>query len=143
MPLDQDFNDAVQSLIEYAGQMDMAASSGATLTPWFLGPVDKWSGDVATLADVNAAFPRDEVGADYADAYTNEGSIGQAAAASIQSDYLAAMERSVRLRHLSPVRAAAHAAARMAGHGSSYGNLDRVRNFALGLASIQPTTGGG
>lgn len=71
--------------------------------------------------DFGKGFDRSEANADYEEAIHREGTMGEAAAARIQVDYAAVQERAFRSRHMTPIRAMVHAAARRAGHGNPAG----------------------
>lgn len=117
-----------EAVREYA-EASSLASQGMDVRQWYVPDLGTgWDGDPFNMAGVAQAFSRAEIAESYQgfffDAY---GTAGDCIAAKVQSDYLACQERAYRLRHLTPVRAAAHACARQRGHSNgSVGVFARV-----------------
>lgn len=112
------------------------------LSVWFLGDTSLWSGDPLDIASIAAAFSRAKVGTSYSDTLTSEdGTVGDAASCTLQSDYLAMVERAFRMRHSSPIRSEAHATARKLGHSAIGGCIDRVKEYAQSLINAGEAEG--
>lgn len=127
----------------YAGRASSAARGSGTRS-WFV-PGGSWSGDPLDLPGVAAAFSRTAIAGAYQSFFFDPaGTAGDCLAAKLQSDYLASQERAYRLRHLTPVRAAAHACARLAGHADAgNGVFARVSGYlqdilVAGSAGLPP-----
>ena len=121
------------------------AATNSLLREWFLGDTRIWSGDPLDIDAIANAFARATSGDSYAAAMTSStGAVGDAMAAKMQSDYLAAMERAFRMRHASPIRCVMHAASRRLGHGNAAdGPIARVQTLAqdmLVAAAASPMT---
>lgn len=114
---------------QYAEQAALAAR-GQSTRGWFV-PDGEWSGDPFDLPGIAYAFDRVAIAEAYQDFFFSPaGTVGDCLAAKLQSDYLAAQERAYRLRHLTPVRAAAHAATRLRGHADAgAGVFARLSSF--------------
>ena len=107
------------------------ASLNAELRQW---EVPTGITSVLDSESIGTALSRDSVGDQYGSALFNGGSSGDAASLKLQSDYLAVYERSFRARHLTPVRANLHAAARRKAHGvATNGMFARVATYAQDL----------
>lgn len=104
----------------YAEASSLAAQ-GADVRQWYVPDLGTgWDGDPFNMAGVAAAFSRAEPTENYqAFFFYQFGTAGDCVAAKMQSDYLACQERAYRLRHLTPVRASAHACARHRGHANA------------------------
>lgn len=92
-----------------------------------------WNGDLSNLEGVSSAFDRSENGDDVVAAIrdpADPGVTGDLAASILQGDWLAALERAWRSRHLTRPRLYLHAAARRKGHGHPAGV---IRRGMLGL----------
>lgn len=110
------------------------ATLNASLRKWMLGDVTKWTGEPLDVFDLANAFLRTNVGLQYGTALASPlGSSGDAASAKVQSDSMAVMERSFRLRHATNVRCALHAASRRAGQSSPLGSPSRLGMYAQDL----------
>jgi hypothetical protein len=80
-----------------------------------------------TIPGFAGAFDRSEPATGYGESFTSEnGSAGDAMAAKLQSDYLAAQERAYRSRKNSKIRCGFHAATRRTAHGAAAGVFARV-----------------
>lgn len=119
------FKDAVKDLADQAGDAADGVGNGerswqipASMTDF--GPLD--------IDRIDEAFNRDEIGANYEDVIgdpTNPGTMGDAIALTMQSDYVAMMERAFRARHATPVRLLVLASARRKGHAHEAGVFHR------------------
>jgi len=143
----------------YSAQLDQLAADAAAIEqayklcaqrPWMMpDPAPGgWLRDLLDTTSIGAAFVRTENNADYVEAVsaTPRGVLSDTIVSKAQVDYLASMERSFRLRHLSQVRAAFHAAGRRRGHGHTNGlfvkilpeYLERVIQAGSNPAAEQP-----
>ena len=67
--------------------------------------------------------------------------VGDLADSTVQGDFLAAFERSFRLRHSTSVRLRVHAAARQYGHGHDGGILVRgLQTYVTGFLQLAKST---
>ncbi len=128
------FTAQVRALAAEAGLLHAGVTTG-TGREWQLGDLNGWSGDVTDVPGMGKPFDRKAIGQNFADVYQGEpGTTGDAATLRLQNDYLAAMERAYRTRHVSSVRATIMAAGRRAGHASPQGPLlDGVIRYAQDL----------
>lgn len=116
---------------QQASQNAAATTLGFTLRHWMLGDLTLWNGEPLEVQSISSAFDRTEAANIYMNSLRSPlGSVGDAASAKLQSDHLAVMERSFRVRHATPVRCAAYAAARRTGQSHSRGRIGRVQTFA-------------
>lgn len=84
---------------------------------WMVPEHDDFSGDVLDVPNLGIPFDRSELNSKSIQGFgAHKASVGKSIAISTQIQYLAAKERAFRARHMTPVRAAAHAAARRRGH---------------------------
>ncbi len=93
---------------------------------WAAPELKGWSGDLFDLEGMAKAFDRKEMHEDYLNAIKDAespGVTGDLAAAQLQGDWLASLERAYRRRHASAVRSRMHAAGRLYGHGHEKGML--------------------
>lgn len=103
------------------------AYKAATLTGqrrWMMPPAGTWSGDPLDVAGMDGAFDRDRLNELYAEALgdpSKGGTVGDCAAAKLQIDYTAVMERAFRTRHMTYRRAVAHAQGRRKAQGAATG----------------------
>jgi hypothetical protein len=91
---------------------------------WAYPPLNGWNGDPQAITDMNKAFDRNDLNAQYQELIkdkTQEGKIGEVMVTKLQVDYIAAAERAFRTRHCSSVRARLHSAARRRGQGDKKG----------------------
>lgn len=138
MSLDTTFDSNIDALIDYADASSVGEQN-QDLGAWYLGDLDLWSGDTLDVDAINKAFSREAVGDAYGTIFTaddgtaGEGTVGEAASCVLQSDYLAVIERAFRMRHASPIRSRAQAAARRIGHSHDAGCIARVRSYAQDL----------
>jgi hypothetical protein len=125
----------LERLKDTAAAADLAARTAAGRIWHVPEGAGIWAGDPLDIAGAAIAFNRGAAADLYYDAMTTDkGSVGDAMALKIQSDYLAAQERAWRMRHQSTVRAAMHAAARRLGHSTTTtGALDRVTQYISDL----------
>ena len=137
--LDDIFVDEMDALTAEAANA-AAAEQNQTLRVWFLGDTDLWSGEPLDIAGIADAFDRDPVGQDYANAVT-DGTAGEAGSFKSQSDVLAVHERAFRLRHATPIRGRAHAAARRQAHAADNGMIARTVGQAQDLLTAGSTDG--
>jgi hypothetical protein len=117
-----------------------AAASAALLEGqrrWTTPDLGDWSGDLRDLEGLSKAFDRSEIAQDAKDAVRDArepGVVGDLMVSQLQGDYLACQERAYRCRHLSPLRARLHAAARLRGHGHEAGLFRQtVLSYLTGL----------
>jgi hypothetical protein len=124
---------SLSAMIDHAvAQCSHAVNGGRPA--WFRGQQSTWSGEVLDVDAIASAFDRSSIGEAYSEAVAGGGTVGAAASSKMQSDYLAMMERSFRMRHLSPVRSALHAATRRLGHSdTNRGVIARVGKYAQDL----------
>ncbi len=124
---------SLAAMIDHAvAQCSHAVNGGRP--SWFRGQQTSWSGEVLDVDAIATAFDRSAVGESYSEAIAGGGTVGAAASSKLQSDYLAMMERSFRLRHLSPIRSSLHAATRRLGHSdAARGVIARVGKYAQDL----------
>jgi hypothetical protein len=119
-------------------QAEMHAPGGAS--EWY-APLAPEQLEAPLPTDVDQwqeAFSRDEINEAYREAVTTEeGTLGDCSALTVQGDYLAMAERAFRLRCASRVRRSAHASARRNGLASPGGAFDRV----AGLVQDRLTAG--
>jgi hypothetical protein len=131
---DQVFADNVRAMGDTA-IINQAALRNYALRVWFRGRTDAipgvpdWDGDPNAIDELGNTFDRDQLGADYAQGLAESITVGQTAACKVQSDYLAMMERAMRLRHMGPARARMLAATRLLGHANMAGPLRRVQTM--------------
>ena len=110
------------------------AARNGTQSSWMLpdaeGGEEDWEGDLFALDDLGVPFSRETIAEEFrqtVESSDNPGVSGDLVAATLQSDYLGAMERAFRARHtMRRPRAMAHAAGRMNGHGSDRGTLTQT-----------------
>ena len=108
-----------------------AASTESGQRSWMVP--DLGTGDL-TVPGLAKAFDRSTVADNYSQILTSQdGTDGDAMAAKLQSDHLAAQERAYRLRSAGPVRCGLHAAARRAAHGMTNGVFGRVDSYVQDL----------
>ena len=103
-----------QALAQYEGVM------GATVQPHDLPPNAITQRDIPQLH--TGGFDRSAINENYADCLTdpqNFGTVGDVVSLKQQLDFVATAERAYRVRHMSPVRAAAHSAGRRRGVAKS------------------------
>lgn len=99
---------------------------------WMI-PTSDWGGDLTDLETIKQAFDRSFANEAYTEALNN-GTSGAAAAQNLQIAYISTMERAFRVRHLTPCRAAVHAAGRRYGHGQAGGvHIGQVLQFVQDL----------
>ena len=129
--LDAKFLSIISNLQLHASSV-ASASLNVTLRSWCL---PAGITDPLLISTMKAAFSREAVGVQYGNVLNSpNGSTGDAASLTLQSDYIAAFERSFRLRHASPIRCRMHAAARRTGHGvAANGVFSRVASYAQDL----------
>lgn len=125
--LKESFNKQVDRLIERAKDTHKAITEAQPESVKWNYPTD-WEGDPVTdLDEMHEPFNRDEANQDFIDAIKtpNTGKSGDLIVSTIQVEYMAIQERAFRLRHLTRVRAAIHAAARMKSHSEKGGLFER------------------
>lgn len=91
---------------------------------WYYPPLNGWSGHPSDITGMNQAFDRTELNENYIEVVgdlNQLGAMGEATALKVQIDYIAALERSFRTRHMSSVRSKMHARGRKEGQGDSAG----------------------
>lgn len=133
MTLDPTFVLLMQSMLTEAINSTNAIQN-QQLNKWYLADLSLWNGNVLDINAIGAAFDREEVGIAYGETIVSaDGATGEAASCTLQSDYMAVMERAFRARHASPIRSKAHAAARRLGHGDAVGCIQRVTGYAQDL----------
>lgn len=123
-----EFSDHIANLIEVAAKAAAAIMEG-TQPVWSMPPLaEGWSGSPYDLEGIAAAFKREEIGNDYAEAMSGstEGTVGATMALKMQSDYVALRERAFRVKYLSSARQVAMATARRMGHGNPSGVFGNV-----------------
>ena len=105
-----------------------------------------WDGNVLDPANMGKPFDRAEHDDDVSKAVSNPdspGVVGDLAVSTLQGDFLAAFERSQRLRHATPVRLTIHAAARKYGHGHDAGVLVRgLQAYLTGILKVSKKANG-
>jgi hypothetical protein len=109
----------LQKLKNTSEEVSQSLLSEGYQRPWEDPP--GWEGDIFNLEGITAAYDRQEANENYQDALKSQRPMGEAMAARIDMDYLAAHERAFRLMQMSPVRATVHAASRRRGHGHAAG----------------------
>ncbi len=110
---------------------DLAGKRG-----WMLPP--EWGGDPTDLENMGAAFSREDANQTYAEALQTDGTMADVMASQTAASYLGTMERSFRMRHLSPARALAHSASVRKAHG-----MDGGVHVGVTLQHIQNMLGSG
>lgn len=115
------FTDNVERLAETSGAIAEAAR-GRRVRPWQTPPGPPID-DHADPAALTPAFDRTALGASYAGLAASGGSVGRTGAVATQISWVAACERAYRARSASPIRCAAVASARRAGHAHPRGVL--------------------
>lgn len=108
------FQTLVQKLAEHAAQ-----AADEQVTRSLFNPSDEEL-DTLDPQAVAQAFDRQDLNSQGEEALYRD-SMGVHAGIKLQVDIIAQAERAFALRHMSPVRARAHAAARRRGHGKSSG----------------------
>ena len=109
-------------------------------------PVDKngWDGNVLDPAGWKKPFDRKEHNQDVTKAVSDPekpGVVGDLAVSTVQGDFLAALERSQRLLHATPVRLTIQAAARKYGHGHAAGLFERgIQAYVTGFLKLSKRT---
>ncbi len=106
--------------------LSVAQAAAANITTQVTGP---WNYSIFNLSgnySIIAAFDRTQINNEYAKILMTGGLDGGGRIADVkvnkaQLEYVAAEERAVTLRYMSPTRAAFHASARRSGHGNSSG----------------------
>ena len=135
------FEMQIRSLIA-SNKANAGASRDGTQPSWMLpdaeGGEEDWEGDLFSLEKLSVPFSREAIAEDFrrtVENPDNPGVSGDLVAATLQSDYLGAMERAFRARHtMRRPRAMAHAAGRMHGHGSDRGTLAQTAlEFVRGI----------
>jgi hypothetical protein len=120
--IDDKFTEIVNWLRDFAKKRSEALrreSDGDWATFVGLSPLD--------IPSAASAFSRNEINALYLTALTStQGVLGDAAALTLQGDYVACAQRAYTMRHATKARRAAWAAARYKGHSDSRGVFDRV-----------------
>lgn len=110
-------------LVELAGQAKANATAAiAGGTSVHMVPVD--GPGLLEIAATTKLFDRSKIGAEYeavVGSVAAGGSAGDAISLTIQSDYLAVMERAYRAQHASPIRLFGMTYARLRGHGHDAG----------------------
>jgi len=95
---------------------------GAIQRQWMMPPAGLWAGDPLNITDIGNAFDRGLLNEAYMQQYQiPNGSTGAVQGIAVQISYLSVMERSFRARHMTPVRAIAHAASRRLAQGEAGG----------------------
>ena len=123
----------VQGLALRTYDLEIAAAVTADgQRPWMVPDLGAGSWTIPGLA---AAYDRSAIGEAYADILSSsEGTLGDAMAAKLQSDYLGCQERAYRAQSTSPVRARIHAAARRSAHGNASGGVfSRIDGYVQDL----------
>lgn len=114
------FLNVVQDLAAAALAQSEADRTGRP-RPWDL---PRGLSDTLDIAGMTTPFNREEIDAAYegllADGQAS-GTMGDVVATKVQGDYVACVERAFRARHATPVRLAAMASGRRAGHGHPRG----------------------
>jgi hypothetical protein len=112
---------------------------GSGANRWFMPPLDGWSGNPLDIAGIRLAFQRSTPNAN-AIGQLNGGTIGRSAGEGLQIAYMGTRERSFRLRHMTPVRAAMHAAGRRKAHSNENGlHVGSVLNYLQNMLNSDST----
>lgn len=123
--------------LKQAAGLDSAETLVLTQRSWFMPDPNGslYDGNPRSLEAIKYAFDRTALGLNYLQALLDvKGAGGDAMSDKVQSDYLAALERAYRLRHMGFPRTALHAAARRSGHAATVGGVfDRVTQYASDL----------
>jgi hypothetical protein len=90
---------------------------------WMIPPLRGWDGDPFNISDIKKPFDRDAINSEAKDNLTasDGGTTGTGAGKTLQVNYFGMMERAYRIRHMTIVRAHAHAAGRKRAHGDQNG----------------------
>lgn len=133
------FSTGIKKLVESANTLrDANTNKGQRKQP----ALDKngWDGDLTNFLDMHKPWSLEEVEQDFVAAIsdaTSPGTVSDLMSTSIQGDWLAQQSRAFRLRHMTPIRASAHVAARRAGHGHEGGLFNKgVVNYAKGITKL-------
>jgi hypothetical protein len=133
VPVGVNFEKRLRDLREHAGATAAALQAGDQ-SLWYRP--EGWDGDVLDFDTMGTAFARDDVNNGFVQVVSGKppGPAADAIAAAAMVDQLGVMERALRLRHMSPLRAVALATGRMAGHGHERGvfvqnHLEYVRSL--------------
>jgi len=127
------FSDRLDELVLQANEQ--ATVAGSTGRPWQV-PTELETSLFNIPVMHEPAFNRDEINTNFEDctkSADNPGTIGDVSSLMTQCDYVAMEERAFRTRHMSSIRAMAHANARRTGHGQARGVFGGVKKFAEDL----------
>jgi len=96
-------------------------------TQWLMPEMENWDGNLFNIEGLSDPFKRDKLGEMFDDATKDgddSGAVGDLQAITLQTDWLACMERAFRARHtMRRPRAMAHMTGRRRGHGNDRGVL--------------------
>lgn len=128
--------------------MCRAAYAGSTFAGqrvWMLPALNGWTGNPLDIVSINDAFDREELNALYGIAIGDPaqgGTVADCAAAKLQIDYTAVMERAFRTRHMTYSRAVAHASGRRRAQGADTGIFTgSVLPYVQGIIEAGSDTG--
>lgn len=130
-------NNLIRMQQEAFANSEAAAGASAVQREWSR-PADLLTGggvvyDPTKIDEVVAGFSRAQIGVNYATVLAGGLPMGAGMSLKLQSDYLAAKERSAHLRHASPIRCRIHSATRRSAHANQMGVIARVYNYAQDL----------
>ncbi len=115
-------SDKLRDILEHL--REQCAEQGAGKSRWMRPP--GWNGDPTDLENIAEALSREDVGRKYSESLTaatakSETTMASCMARMTEMAYLGVLERSLRMRHLTPARAMAHATAMRKAHGHQAG----------------------
>lgn len=136
--VDTNFNAQIKALQVQAADAVAPQTDGGQVR-WARPDLNGWSGSPDDWDDMHRPFDRTDVNQNVVAATSDPadpGVSGDVVAGTSQAHYLGTLERALRARHTTRVRASAHAAARKKGHGDNRGPLVQcVLEFIRGVVA--------
>ena len=133
----QPFQDLLKRMQERSKTVAEYLRNGQSPRLWMCPPEREWDGDPLKIDDLEKPFARPKPNEDAQTALSQpDKPMADAMGAESQISYMAMMERAFRHRHMTPTRAAMHAAGRRLGHGDAAGvHVGGVQQYVQDLIS--------
>jgi hypothetical protein len=116
----EEISTLLQAIRAYCQQNSAYEAGGGSGRAWMLPPRNGWSGNPLEIGELHKPFNRTNLAIKHA-AALQLNNMGHLGSITLQIGYIAMMERSFRARHMTSVRAAAHATGRKTAHAHPAG----------------------
>jgi hypothetical protein len=141
----QPFQDLLKRMQENSDRIARYLRNGGESRPWMCPPEREWDGNPLNIDSLKKPFDRPKPNEDLQTALSQEDKpLADAMGAELQISYMGMMERAFRHRHMTPTRAAMHAAGRRTGHGDPAGvHVGGVQQYVQDMISAGEGGSGG